>query len=372
MKYFISHRRKLNIIISFSLIVFLSFNPLFGQNNHQWMEYASVNEAGFSKEELDSVKHQFLQAGGAALLVISEGRVVLSEGDVGRRFMVHSIRKSFISALIGIEVKKGNLKLNSTLESMGIDDINPLTQDEKQATLKDLISARSGVYLPSAYAPQGMIDNLPERGSSLPGETWYYNNWDFNVLVTIYNKATGKDFFEDFKEKIADPIGMEDFRLEDAYYRIEKERSEHPAYLFNMSARDMARFGQLYLDNGKWNGKQIVPASWIDKSTSVKSDDLGSFGSRGGYGYLWWSTQTHQGKKMYYASGSGGHRIVVLPEDDMVIVTRANTYENRMMRGADVEKLIQSIIDAKEAKSNKNASLKSYKPEILTIEDPYT
>jgi len=372
MIYFKINWWKLNWIFSFMLSLCFISHSSFSQDKNQWMEYASVLESGFSSEKLDSVTSRFNDLGGAALLVVSEGKVVLSVGDNTRRFMTHSIRKSFLSALIGIEVDKGNLDLDSSLESMGIDDVNPLTPTEKSATLRDLLSARSGIYLPSAYSPRSMMNNLPERGSVRPGEKWLYNNWDFNALVTIYNQATGRDFFDDFDEKIAAPIGMQEFRLMDTYYRYEKDRSAHPAYLLNMSARDMARFGLLYLNGGKWNGKQVIPASWVEKSTSIISSDLGAFIERGGYGYLWWVSETHQGKKMYYASGLGGHRIIVLPEDDMVIVSRSNTYENRMIRENDLEDLVGSIIDAKVSEPITKPRLKEYNPSPSVLPNQYT
>jgi hypothetical protein len=136
-----------------------------------------------------------------------------------------------------------------------------------------------------------------------------------------------------------------------------------------MSARDMARFGQLYVNGGKWAGKQIVPESWINKSTAGLSTDLGLFSERGAYGYLWWVDKTREGHRMYYASGSGGHRIVVLPDDNMVVVTRSNTYENRMIRGAVLENMIQSIIDAKVTSPADNPSLKPYSPEVMVAEN---
>ena len=320
-----------------------------------WDQYVNVSDAGFSSEKLALVSEQFNNSQGAALMVVHKGKVVLAHGDITRRFMAHSIRKSFMNALYGIYNIKGVLNLNATLQAIGIDDIDPLTTEEKKATIADLLSARSGIYLPSAYSPRGMEKNLPERGSHVPGTHWYYNNWDFNTLLTIFEKQTGKQFIKEFDRKIAKKIGMEDFRQSDIFYRFEKERSIHPAYLINMSTRDMARFGLLYLNEGRWKNKQIIPAKWISKSTSAVSTDLGSFAARGGFGYLWWVSNGIKGEPMYYTSGTGGHRIIILPESDIVIVHRTNTFERKNVSESEVIQLVEKILDAKISNAKKGA-----------------
>jgi len=285
--------------------------------------------------------------------------------------MLHSVRKSLLSAMIGIEIENGTIGLDQSLADLHIDDIGHLTDTEKQATVKDLLSARSGIYLPAAYAPQGMIDNLPKRESHEPGSYWFYNNWDFNALLTIYEQQSGKHFFEAFKKEIAYPIGMEDFDLGDTFYRYEKDKSVHPAYLFRMSARDMARFGLLYLNHGMWGGQQLIPSAWVEKSTQPVSTNLNGFDSREAYGFLWW-LKTIQGKPMYYASGADGQRIMVCPENDLVIVHLVNTYENFSVSDGVVNALAAQIVSAKQdSVSPVVSSLVPYHPEKTVLHDTY-
>ncbi len=352
--------RLITLLIFFaSLWIASAQSPVPGR---YWEQYKNVEDAGFSTDKLTLVSEQFNNSQGAVLMVVHKGKVVISHGDITRRFMVHSIRKGFMNALYGIYHDKGVLQLDATLESMGIDDINPLTAIEKKATIEDLLSARSGVYLPSAYSPRGMEKNLPERGSHVPGSFWFYNNWDFNVLLTIFEQQTGKQFFKEFDRKIAKPIGMEDFRPTDIFYRYEKDRSMHPAYLFNMSTRDMARFGVLFLNKGKWKSKQLVPAEWISKSTSVVSSELGKFNERGSFGYLWWVSDGIQGEPMYYTSGLGGHRIIVLPKSDLIIVHRTNTYEGKNVPESEVMQLVEKILNAKSGLDKVTTSVIQLKP----------
>ncbi|MDX1939745.1 MAG: serine hydrolase [Saprospiraceae bacterium] len=331
----------------------------------QWLKYENAADAGFSKNGLDSL-YQQLNQGSAAFVVEINGKIVVDWGETSRRFILTSARKSLMSAMIGIYVGKGKINPNSTLAELGIDDIQPLTEIEKQARVIDLMAARSGIYLPSAYAPQGMINNLPTRGSAKPGEQWFYNNWDFNTLSTIFNQQSGKDFFEAFQDEIAKPLQMEDFRLFDTFYRYEQDKSKHPAYLFRLSARDLARFGHLYLNEGKWKGKQIIPKDWVAKSTSAYTKDTDRFQNFGSYGLLWWTMEI-DGVKTFYASGAGGQRVYIIPELDMVIAHLSNNYQESRLGEEEVNDLVKLLLKAKVGKQNKKAKLAKQTAPIKAI-----
>src|SRR5262249_52690907 len=147
----------------------------------------------------------------SAVVIVQGGRVVDQWGDVAAKVETRSVRKSFLSALYGIHVAEGRMNLAKTVGELGIDDKPPsLTGVEKQATILDLIRARSGVYHDSAGNSPYMEATRPRRGSHVPGEYFYYNNWDFNVLGTIFEKLTGAKIFEEFERRIARPIGMQD------------------------------------------------------------------------------------------------------------------------------------------------------------------
>jgi CubicO group peptidase (beta-lactamase class C family) len=284
-------------------------------------------------------------------MIVQAGRVVDEWGETSTRFNIHSIRKSLLSAMYGIHVADGCIDLSNTMEQLGIDDNEPsLTPVEKRATVRDLLKARSGVYHPALYETPGMKAARPPRGSHEPGTFWYYNNWDFNVLGTLFERFTKSNLFREFKANIADPIGMQDFRLEDTQY-VTGSDSVWPAYPFRMTARDMARFGLLFLRNGAWRDRQIVPAAWVADSVTPYSEA----GESGGYGYLWWVAAG--GKHVpgaslpegsYSARGAGGHYILVIPADDLVIVHRVNTdVRGRSVTGEQFGRLVQLILDAR-------------------------
>ena len=294
---------------------------------------------------LDAARDYVATLKPTALMVVQDGKTVASWGDTSRKINVASVRKSLLGALYGIAVADGRIDLGSTLATLGIDDKAPaLTETEKQATVRDLLMARSGIYHVAAHETADIRRKRPRRGSHAPGSFWYYNNWDFNALGTIYRQRTGEDIFKSFARHIAGPIGMQDFTPRDGSYVLEKA-SIHPAYPFTMSTRDLARFGQLFLDDGRWNGKQIVPAQWVAESTTAYSaTDRASMG----YGYLWWALNPATfGKGAALASGYGGQAIAVIPSKHLVVVQVVDRKVNpEGIRTRDFVKLLQQLTSA--------------------------
>jgi CubicO group peptidase (beta-lactamase class C family) len=170
-----------------------------------------------------------------------------------------------------------------------------------------------------------MAKARPLRGSHPPGTFWYYNNWDFNALGTIYEKATGTGIYDALAQQIAHPIGMQDYRPRDGEYFTGPD-SIHRAYPIRMSARDLARFALLYLHGGTWAGRQVVPAAWVKESTTPYS-----FAPNGhtGYAYLWWTAPANPvpdglPKGSFFAWGAGGQYAFVVPASDLVVVERVD------------------------------------------------
>ena len=247
------------------------------------IQYVTPEEVGWSSEKLDSIKPLVEESAYSAIMVAYDGKIFYSYGEVSKNYNLHSIRKPLESAIYGIHVDRGEIDLDETLIELGIDDIPPsLTDEEKQATVRELIQARSGVYHEAAAEAASMAELRPTRGSHPHGTFYYYNNWDFNVAINVFNQKTGIDSLEAFKSEIADPIGMEDFSLENCRYGYESEKSQFPAIQIRMSARDLLRFGVLYQQGGEWLDQQIVPAWWIEESTSTYSVVDEDFGV--GYG----------------------------------------------------------------------------------------
>lgn len=319
-----------------------------------WDKAASPEELGFSTAKLQEARDYSKTTRTAAVIVVAGGRIADEWGETTTKFNVHSIRKSFLSALYGIHASEGDIDVSKTMRDLGIDDNEPsLTPIEKGATVRLLLQARSGVYHSALYETAGMKARRPGRQSHEPGTFWYYNNWDFNALGTIFRNLTRADVFQEFKRRIGDPIAMQDFNPSTDGEYVTGDDSVHAAYPFRMTARDMARFGLLFLRNGWWMGKAVVSEAWVKESVTSYSEA----GDSGGYGYLWWVATN--GKHLpnvrlpdgaYSARGAGGHYILVVPPYDLVIVHRVNTDVPGASVSADeFGNLVRLILEARTA-----------------------
>jgi len=326
---------------------FSTQSPVYPGTDWAWAN--SPESMGWSSVKLALAQAYAKRIGSAAVMVVDDGVVVAAWGDVTHKYFCHSMRKSLMSALYGIYVAEGKIDLSATLKELGIDDLTPLTEVEKTATVKDLLSARSGVYIEAAGEAPVMKLMRPARGSHAPGTFWYYNNWDFNALGTIFDQLSGeKNIYTAFNKRIADPIGMQDYVPEELKYAYDPY-SRHPYYGFRLSTRDAARFGLLFLRNGRWGDKQVVPADWVRESTTPHS----IIGPQSGYGYMWWTGEgeggfpnVDEGPGSYYASGMFGQEIIVMPSRNLVVVHRVDSDAGDSVAEENIGTLLWMILDA--------------------------
>ncbi|QJQ96828.1 MULTISPECIES: serine hydrolase [Halomonadaceae] len=318
-----------------------------------WETLRDSEAAGWSRPELDAALAYVDTIATDALLVIQHGRIVAAYGDLERRFMCHSIRKSLLSALFGFEVEREPHTLAYTLAELGIDDTQGLSEVEKQATVFDLLTARSGIYHPAGYETAWMQSIKPPRHSQAPDTKWCYSNWDFNALGTIYTQLSGLGIHAAFESLLARPLGMEDFRFDETRQdgHLEPDDcSRHPAYPFRLSTRDLARFGLLFLQGGRWQARQLLPAHWVATSLLPYSHA----GTRGAYGYMWWLSRdgvAFPGASVppatFSAQGAGGHYCLVLPALDLIVVHRVDTEQpNRQVDRFQFGHLLRLLLAA--------------------------
>ncbi|WP_375726430.1 serine hydrolase domain-containing protein [Saccharicrinis sp. FJH62] len=338
------------------------------------MTYSSPESKGFSSERLDTLKQFLDQSGASSMLILVDGDVIFDWGSTSKKHLIHSVRKALLNSLVGIAVDQGKLDTSMTLRELGIQDEHPeLSDQELSARVADLLKSRSGVYHPAAAMSQGMINSLPERHSFKPGEHYYYNNWDYNTLGAILEQQTGKSLYSLFYEEIAKPLGMVDYKGEyveidgesdtdvempktDGFYQYEKSKSTFPAYHFRMSSRDLALYGQLYLNKGRWNNQQIIPESWTEsctKPTTVYNKEY-----KLGYGMLWKLRLAENEKDVvaFYHTGVGIHMLAVYPESKLVMVHRVNTEEDYEYNSNDIYKMLRLVFMAKLTNDSKDKS----------------
>ena len=232
-----------------------------------------------------------------------------------------SIAKSIVSAALGKAIMEGKIK---SLDQK-VTDFFPKLKGKfaKEVTLGDLSSMASGLsWDEKYYSPFSIVtrayfdDHLKEviLGLSIkdkPGQEFRYLSGATQLLAMCIEKATGEYLSNYVSKHFWKPMGAENdalWQLDEADTGIEK------AYCCIAStARDFARFGKLYKQNGVWNGKQILPRSFVEKSLQPRFSDSPE------YGYGWWLHQIN-GKKIYYMRGHLGQFVIVLPEDDVIIV----------------------------------------------------
>jgi CubicO group peptidase (beta-lactamase class C family) len=292
----------------------------------EFWDEPSPASTGWSADQLQAADEVARSIGTDAYLVVHRGVVVHKFGAVAKPMNLASVRKSILSVLYGIEVDRNRIDLNKTLRELGIDDKGGLSEAEKTATVRQLLEARSGIYHAAAYETAGMKTDRPFRGSHEPGTSWYYNNWDFNALGTIFAKFTGSDVFTSLDQELARPLGFQDFSLSRDTEYVSEPSSTHPAYVMRLSARDLARIGLLMARGGRWQAGQIVSTRWFTESTTSYSDVSPGLG----YGYLWWVGRDHWafGQRfpgaVFSARGNFGQFVLVDPSRDLVVVHRVD------------------------------------------------
>ena len=301
---------------------------------------------GYSSARLESLRSWLAAGATTGMMVVVHGRMIFSYGDVARVSKIASVRKSILSMLYGSYVESGKINLSKTVEQLGLEEPDrPFLQIEKGATLEQLLSGRSGIYLLPAdvnIEKDAIASSQPRRGTQYPGIYFHYNDWDFNAAGTAFEKLTGKDIYDALETDLARPIDMEDFDRRRQKKIVHEHESIHPEYAMYLSTRDMARLGLLMLRNGNWNGKQLIPVTWVATSASgttpfeeMNPPFLRALGNpeRWGFGLMWWTWDApvspggvyftpFQGA--YEARGTGGQYITVITARDMVIVHKVD------------------------------------------------
>ena len=239
-----------------------------------------------------------------------------------------SVAKSIVSLLAGIARDEGKI---ASFDQSVADFYPPYADDSrKNITIKDALTMSAGVEWDEAYSSLFSITTRAHYGEDIealisglkavekPGVRHRYQSGVTQLLAFVVVNAVGKTIGEYASEKLWTPIGAE----HDALWSLDREGGVEKAYCcFNSNARDFARIGQLILNKGKWNGKQVVSEKFINEATTpaawLKNEDTDT--NVNFYGYQWWMLTRH-GLKVKYARGMRGQYIFVIPEKNMVAV----------------------------------------------------
>lgn len=235
-------------------------------------------------------------------------------------FNVHSITKSITSALVGAAIMHGHIKSDddSVLSFFPEYRDHPFGKFKKALTIKHLLSMRGGWASGDGHqtADECITEEYLHR---MPNSEFKYFTGSQNVLSAIITKQTNQSTKEFAERSVFNPLGIKiGFwrRLGDYYCGGDESY---------FTARDLARFGHMYLRKGRVDGKQLLDSAWVEKSFfnySESSDEFRSLQSYQeiGYGLCWWIFKTKSGQTIYSARGKGGQHMMLMPEKDLVIV----------------------------------------------------
>lgn len=292
----------------------------------EWENVASQAISSSCQRAIGDVKDYLATKPTTSIMIVQDGKVLMSMGSIDKPSIVHSVRKSILAMMYGPYVEGGKIDLNNDMEQLRIDDVGGLLPIERKATVRDLLTARSGVYHPASNDGDDTAA-APARGSQQPGSYFLYNNWDFNAAGTVFEQQTHQDIYRAFAEQLATPLHFDDFDLRRQRRNGDTKLSQHLAYAFYLSTRDMARIGQLMLQHGRWGKRQIISEQWAAKITQTvtPAEEMHPryrVRRHIDYGYLWWIPEEPEASPLagtYTAWGYYGQFITVLPKLNMVI-----------------------------------------------------
>lgn len=320
---------------------------------------ADTSAPGINKATVDKVLQRVMHEKFDGHLSATRGIIILYDGqlvaekyapgfDQYSRMPAWSMTKSITGSLIGILSKQNKLNIN---------DAAPVSQwkdtDKKNITIKHLLQQCSGLgYTENYNRPSEATDMLFRKGNMAayitqlplihtPGTVFNYSSGNSNILSSIVRSATGEEQYQSFPyTELLHRIGM---------YSAQLEPDASGTYVGSSycyaTARDFARFGLLYYNNGKWNSEQLLPENWVKEATQpYDADPLRN------YGYQFWlngftdSTRTRRifpsaPADLFYAAGYGGQYIFIIPSKKLVIVRLG-------LRNIDADRFLKEIIEA--------------------------
>ncbi|MFC1627552.1 serine hydrolase domain-containing protein [Gemmatimonadota bacterium] len=276
-----------------------------------------------------------------SILIARNGKLIFERyfngADRDRLFSIQSSTKSVVSALIGIAIGAGNISGPGTpVHTLFPEWADLFTNGRDEITIEHLLMMTGGYEWDELSVPYDNPVNDNYRGNissnyveyalgqpltDIPGSTWNYNSGGSNTLGEIIGRTTGMRVDEFAEQYLFSALGID---VTDWWVMRGGVVAAHGGLA--MRARDMAKFGQLYLQGGLWKEQRIIPEAWVTESfqNQVPRDPGTSYNSNSRYGYQWW-IDTFDGTEVYYACGYGGQLIVCIPEFSMVVVTAAET-----------------------------------------------
>ena len=297
----------------------------------------SLDQVEVKSDKLPNILHKtdkmpYLKS----LIIIKNGELIVEKYiNGGGPEQIHDIRsasKSILSAVLGIAIRGGYIesidqRIIDFFPEYNTNELDPRVYDLR---IRHLITMKSGFKIKETakvyqqlYKSKDWIKHilhLPFRAD--PGKKFNYHSFNTHLLSATITKATDISTLEYAKSVLFSPLGIT---------KVKWEKDPNGYYIggwgLHMKAKDMAKFGTLYLNNGLFKGTQIVPSEWIKSSTIERTGMIGTYYSGWnrsyGYGFLWWVKRIDENTDIPFAMGHGGQRIAFIPEANAVMVTQA-------------------------------------------------
>jgi CubicO group peptidase (beta-lactamase class C family) len=288
-------------------------------------------------------------------------------GDADKPRDIRSVAKTITGTLVGIAHHEGQLdSLDNPILTL-FPNVPESAKDSKRVkiTTRHLLEMRSGFDAddwwenPNSAGTETRMEAATDRLSfalklplsTFPGTRWQYSNVNTMLLGRVVSAVTKRDLLDYAEEKLFGPLGFGPH-----HWRRDPQGNVVAQGNLSLRSRDLLKFGLLFQQGGRWNGRQLVPKSWIDKATrphgALPRDPTTGLGDMfQGYGLHWWTAEVSTASSkhsFYFASGNGGQRVVVVPSLDLVVVVTSAAY-NRGYAHRRAHRILTRIIAAAEA-----------------------
>ncbi len=261
-------------------------------------------------------------------ILVRHGKVIAAgwwkPNTAGQPHALHSVSKSFTSTAVGLAIDSHKLSLDDLVWKFFPTDAPADPSGHLQAVkVRDLLTMSSGQAVePKAVGGYSVKQFFTQPFPYAPGLHFLYNTMGTYLLSAIVTKVTGQTVLDYLKPRLFDPLG-----IENPHWDGSPEGYSLGGTGLYLRTEDMARFGQLMLQHGEWEGKQLIPRKWVEQATSEQISTVdeahGKIGPdwHQGYGYQFWRCRHHA----FRADGAGGQFIVVMPDQDAVMAITAET-----------------------------------------------
>ena len=257
--------------------------------------------------------------------------LTMAAHDAETRHDVQSISKSVMALLTGAALERGLLKsVEAPVLPLFPEYADLRTAEKDRIRVRDLLTMTSGLswpqrpYLGMSRKMEAAADParfvLEQTMAAEPGLVWRYNNGSAEVVGAVLKKVTGKPVDQFAREVLFDPLGIGDWE-----WGTMANGDPGASWGLRLRLRDLAKLGQLVLDNGSWQGRRVLPQTWIAIMTTPQV-----VRPKTTYGFLWWLGRERvngQDVEIVYASGWGGQSVTVIPSLGVVIAVNAGVYD---------------------------------------------